>query len=264
MTSGTMISGRHRLPRLSPGLDRALEDRARLHFRDFRIADRKPHAAEAEHGIELRAARPNARAACPRSRFIALATSSISSSVFGRNSCSGGSSRRIVTGRPVMISNSSAKSWRCIGSSLASAARRPCLVSARIISRTATMRSPSKNMCSVRQRPMPSAPNERATRASAARLGVGAHLHAPDRVGPAHEGGEIAGHLRLHHRRRALHHLARAAVDGEDVALLQRHAARGHRLRRHNRCGSCWRRRRRACPCRARRRPRARSCRRAW
>ena len=38
----------------------------------------------------------------------------------------------------------------------------PCAsssVSARIISRIASMRSPSKNMCSVRHRPMPSAPN---------------------------------------------------------------------------------------------------------
>ena len=95
-----------------------------------------------------------------------LETSSISASVFGRNSCSGGSSRRIVTGRPLMISNSSAKSCRCIGRSLASAARRPSSVSDRIISRIATIRSPSKNMCSVRQRPMPSAPNERAVRAS--------------------------------------------------------------------------------------------------
>ena len=39
--------------------------------------------------------------------------------------------------------------------------------SARIISRMAAMRSPSKNMCSVRHRPMPSAPNSRARLASA-------------------------------------------------------------------------------------------------
>jgi hypothetical protein len=58
--------------------------------------------------------------------------------------------------------------------------------SARIISRMATMRSPSKNMCSVRQRPMPSAPNERAMRVGR-RLGIGAHLHAADLVGPFHD-----------------------------------------------------------------------------
>jgi hypothetical protein len=55
------------------------------------------------------------------------------------------------------------KSARCIGSSL-SERRAPRVRGrlARIISRTAWMRSPSKNMCSVRHRPMPSAPNSRA------------------------------------------------------------------------------------------------------
>ena len=43
----------------------------------------------------------------------------------GRNSCSGGSSRRMVTGSPAMMRNSSTKSSRWNGSSLASAARRP-------------------------------------------------------------------------------------------------------------------------------------------
>ena len=102
----------------------------------------------------------------PTSTFAALATSAISSSERGRNSCSGGSSSRIVTGRPAMMVNSSTKSWRCIGSSSASAARRSASVSATIIRRTATIRSLSKNMCSVRHRPMPSAPNLTAVRAS--------------------------------------------------------------------------------------------------
>ena len=75
-----------------------------------------------------------------------------------------------------MISNSSMKSPRCIGSSLASAARRERSSSARIISRTAWMRSSSKNMCSVRQSPMPSAPNLTASRASA---GVSALARTP-------------------------------------------------------------------------------------
>jgi hypothetical protein len=57
-----------------------------------------------------------------------------------------------------MMSNSSTKSARCMGSSFASAARRDFSSSARIISRTARMRSSSKNMCSVRQSPMPLAP----------------------------------------------------------------------------------------------------------
>ena len=107
---------------------------------------------------------------------MAAATSAISSSPCGRNSCSGGSSRRMVTGRPSMISNSSTKSARCIGSSLASAARRDFSSSARIISRTAWMRSSSKNMCSVRQSPMPSAPKRTAALASA---GVSALARTP-------------------------------------------------------------------------------------
>ena len=107
---------------------------------------------------------------------MAAATSAISSSPCGRNSCSGGSSRRMVTGRPAMISNSSTKSARCIGSSLASAARRDFSSSARIISRTAWMRSSSKNMCSVRHSPMPSAPKRTAALASA---GVSALARTP-------------------------------------------------------------------------------------
>ena len=72
----------------------------------------------------------------------------------------------MVTGNPAMISNSSTKSARCIGSTLASAFFRPSASSARIISCMATMRSGWKNMCSVRHRPMPSAPNLTAARAS--------------------------------------------------------------------------------------------------
>ena len=81
----------------------------------------------------------------------------------GTNSCRGGSSRRIVTGNPFMALKMPSKSLRWIGLSLANAFLRPFSSSARIISRTARMRSPSKNMCSVRQRPMPSAPKRRAT-----------------------------------------------------------------------------------------------------
>jgi len=75
-----------------------------------------------------------------------------------------------------MISNSSTKSARCIGSNFDSAARRACSSSARIISRTVRMRVSSKNMCSVRQSPMPSPPNLMAVRASS---GVSALTRTP-------------------------------------------------------------------------------------
>ena len=90
----------------------------------------------------------------------------------------------MVTGSPAMISNSASKSARCMGRILASARRRPASSSAQIISRMARMRLSSKNMCSVRHSPMPSAPKSRAWRASRGRVGVGAHAERARRVGP--------------------------------------------------------------------------------
>jgi hypothetical protein len=48
-----------------------------------------------------------------------MATSTIRSSRLGRNSCSGGSSVRMTTGKPSMAVNRPAKSLRCMGRSLA-------------------------------------------------------------------------------------------------------------------------------------------------
>ena len=156
---------------------------------------------------------------------MAAATSAISSSPCGRNSCSGGSSSRIVTGSPFMISNSSTKSPRCIGRSLASALRRDFSSSARIISRTAWMRASSKNMCSVRQSPMPSAPNLHGDARVGRRIGIGAHAELAHLVGPAHQRAELAGHRGLGHRHGAGQHLAGRAVDGDDLAALEHDVA---------------------------------------
>ena len=71
-----------------------------------------------------------------------------------------------MTGRPAIASKMPSKSDCCIGSSRSSAARRPSSFSAMIISRTTGSRSGAMNMCSVRQRPIPCAPNSRALRAS--------------------------------------------------------------------------------------------------
>ena len=69
------------------------------------------------------------------------------------------------------------KSSRWNGRSLLTAARRATVPSeAMIISRTIEIRSAAKNMCSVRTRPMPSAPNSRARRASS---GVSALARTP-------------------------------------------------------------------------------------
>ena len=139
------------------------------------------------------------------------------------------------------------------------------LSAARIISRTARMRLGSKNMCSVRQRPMPSAPNARAIARVLRRVGVRAHAQPAQPVGPAHQLVEV--------RRRA-----RACTVGTapsitspvepssviDVALAQ-HVRRRTRIspRARSRCAARRSRRRSTCPCRAPPPPRARSCRRA-
>ena len=70
-----------------------------------------------------------------------------------------------------------AKSSRWYGSSLASAALRASTLSARIISRIASMRSPSKNMCSVRVRPMPDGAERHRVGRLLGRVGIGAHVH---------------------------------------------------------------------------------------
>ena len=167
-----------------------------------------------------------------------------------------------VTGYPSIARKIASKSPRCIGSSLASAVLRPSVSCARIISRMAMSRSPSKNMCSVRQRPMPSAPKSRPRCASA---GVSAltrtrswrilsahcmsRLKLPDQLG-RHERSPGPRSTRPLPPSTVIQSpcCERAAVHRELPALPRPPRAPG-------------RRRRRACPCRAPRRPRATSCR---
>mmetsp|Transcript_17127 Transcript_17127/g.40886 ORF Transcript_17127/g.40886 Transcript_17127/m.40886 type:complete len:379 (+) Transcript_17127:738-1874(+) len=84
----------------------------------------------------------------------------------GRNSCSGGSSRRIVTGSPSIAAKMPSKSsrWKPWISRSASALPGAPSSCAAIMRRTAAMRSfEEKNMCSVRTSPTPVAPFLRAT-----------------------------------------------------------------------------------------------------
>mmetsp|Transcript_1000 Transcript_1000/g.3684 ORF Transcript_1000/g.3684 Transcript_1000/m.3684 type:complete len:276 (+) Transcript_1000:454-1281(+) len=86
----------------------------------------------------------------------------------GRNSCNGGSSRRTVTGKPLMALKMPVKSSRWYGNKSSNADLRVGVSLAKIMRRTARMRSPvPKNMCSVRTKPMPSAPLARDAAASA-------------------------------------------------------------------------------------------------
>ena len=123
------------------------------------------------------------------------------SSTSGRNSCSGGSRRRTVTGSPSIASRMPTKSDRCSLPSSASAACSSASSAARMNRWTSGSRSP-RNMCSVRHRPMPSAPKRRAT-CVVGQVGVGAHAERAELVGPAEDHVERSGRLRRDHRHRA-------------------------------------------------------------
>ena len=114
------------------------EDGARLHLGDLGIGDAETAAAMAEHRVELvqlfdalqqlgqLLLQVAHRDAVLRRHFLlrlcsrrsgSRARSTIRSSRLGRNSCSGGSSVRITTGKPSIALNRPAKSLRCMGSS---------------------------------------------------------------------------------------------------------------------------------------------------
>ena len=149
-----------------------------------------------------------------------------------------------------------------MGRSLARAASRCSTVSEQIISRMAAMRSPSKNMCSVRHRPMPSAPSSRALAAS---WGVSALVRTFRRrilVGPAHDAAELAADGGVHGGDGAVIDVAGGAVQAQPVALVIGLAGQGRTACSPRPCR--WRRSRRRsrCPCRGPQRRRGRSCRR--
>ena len=125
------------------------------------------------------------------------------------------------------------------------------------------IRVASKNMCSVRHRPMPSAPNFTACSRVVRGVGVGADAQLASRVRPAHQGGEVAGNGSVNGRDRLGVHLAGGAVDGSSsrprgrrrppmVTVLASSSTRDARRSR----------RRSRCPCRGQQQPRGRSCRR--
>ena len=199
----------------------------------------------------------------------------------GRNSCSGGSSSRMVTGSPSIASRISSKSRAAAAGARPARPPSPSSDSARISRSTYCLRSP-RNMCSVRHRPMPWAPMRRARAASSgvsalARtssrrtlVGVGHDpVHGLDQVVAVARGASAA--LEVLDDRRGdrpaprprktspvvpsmeMTSPSRMTTPPGTVAVLPRCRRRAPRCRRP-----------RSCPCRARRRPRARSCRRGW
>ena len=105
--------------------------------------------------------------------------SSDSSFFLGKNSCSGGSSRRIVTVFPFMADSIFLKSRRCMAASLRRWRRLSAPDEAMIMSWNSSRRPSSLNMRSVLHSPMPCAPYLRACRAAA---GVSALARTPSRL----------------------------------------------------------------------------------
>ena len=205
-------------------LDRRLEDGARLHLVDLGIGDRQPAAADARASGWTRAARRRGRAASRRRRRAPSATSAISSSLCGRNSCSGGSSSRMVTGRPChdleQLDEVAALHRQDLGQRRAAARPRR---RRRIISRTATMRSGvEEHVLGAAQADALGAELARRPRVGG-RVGVGADLQPARLVGPA----PSAWRSRRTAPARRIGTAPRItspvrAVDGDDVALLER------------------------------------------
>ena len=165
-----------------------------------------------------------ARAAPGSARARSRSTASACRSASGRNSCSGGSSSRIVTGSPSMaredalevalLHRQRARRARALASSSSSA---------RIISRTTGRRSSAMNMCSVRQRPMPSAPNSRAARARppACRRWRARRRRRISSAQPT-IGSKSSFDLRRHQRQRARRRPRRCAPSMRDHVALAR------------------------------------------
>ncbi len=178
-TSGIMTSGTD-LDAFLLDDRRGLEHRARLHLGDLREVDPEAAAAEAEHRVELvelldalqwifSAGMPSFFAEI-RLLFLACAAGTRAAADRGSGSSPGSpcSARKMPAEVVALVA---AAAWRAPPSA-------PRALSARIISRMASMRSPSKNMCSVRHRPMPTAPKAMRVLRLLRRVGVGAHRHA--------------------------------------------------------------------------------------
>ncbi len=157
----------------------------------------------------------------------------------GRNSWSGGSRRRMVTGQARHRAEDAFEVLALEGEDLVERVAARGVGPARIISRTAAMRSSSKNMCSVRQSPMPSAPKLRAVRASSGVSALARTRRRRTLSAQHHQLAELAAQRGGHRRHRAEEDLPAAAVEGDRVARLHRHDLRrvaggvvdGHRHR---------------------------------
>ena len=197
----------------------------------LRVEEAQAAAAQAEHGVGL----VSCESICAsRARFSAMAWASApwhsmrvisTSSLRGssRNSCSGGSSRRTVTGSPSMALNMLVE----VAASAASARSSQALLAPRTgvvgedvaLDDRACARPGTCARCG--HRPMPSAPKLAGELGVGGVVGVGAHAQLAHLVGPGQDGLQVAGELGAHQLHGAIDHDARGAVDGDDVALVQ-------------------------------------------
>ena len=215
-TSGIMISGITVLPRLLLHLGHGLEDRAGLHLVDLRVGDAEPHAAMAEHRVEL-VQLVGAR----------LDLGDVDAEILGDHLHVGlGLGQELVQRRIEQADGD-----RQAGHDL----EQPDEVLALHRQDLGQRRAPALLVVGqdhLAHRDDAVALEEHVLGAAEAdalgaelarlgcvrrRLGVGADAQRAELVGPGHQLGEVAGELGLHGRHDAQHDLAGAAVDGDDA-----------------------------------------------
>lgn len=203
------------------GLDRRLEDGAGLHLIDFGHRHAQPDAAHPKHRVDLR---QRLDPAChfrqgPVQRLGQLAHPlAVMRQEFVQ--------RRVEQADADRQTRHDVEKRDEVGAlhgkSRSSATFRSLTVSAKIISRITVRRSSSKNICSVRHRPMPSASNIRVVRASSGVSALARTLDVADIVGPMQQRAEPDIQRRFQHLCRARQHFAIGAVHGDHIAFAEK------------------------------------------
>ena len=194
----------------------------------------------------------------------ACSTWPVRSGRLGRNSCSGGSSSRMVIGRPAMASKMPSKSSCWSGSSSASA-------DAAIFGGVGHDHRPHLGLAILGHEHVLGAAQADALGAKLARaggilggVGVGTHAEAADLIGPLQHGLEVLVDLGVDERDVIERHAALGAIDGDAVALADLVPLTLMRLALRSMAQAPRLRPRRGAPCRGRPAPRARPCRPRW
>ena len=202
--------------RLAPASRRSRDGRARAARLACRASGCPPRARAPAR------ARARARGSSGASRSRASAIRSTSSSRSGRNSCSGGSSSRIVIGRPVhRLEDPLEVRPAAAAAARRARARRPASSSAMIMRCIFGWRSGGHEH--VLGPAEPDALGAELARPARVlrRVGVGAHAERAQLVAPAEHRLEARVDVGRHQRHVVERDLAGRAVDGDQVALAQ-------------------------------------------